>query len=180
MLSRSPFGGRNRCDSCLFAVAVAVAAIATLSASRAAAEQPSPSEKRAVDALVNGFAKSWNSPGMPGLESLFWPDADFVVITGKWLNGRNEIVSYHRQLLASFYKGSHVTPERIWIRAVLPGAAVAHVDWRASYTHDGKTDVRTALMSLLMTRERGQWRIAAAHNTLTSGPDYAFGTPPPK
>jgi len=158
-------------------VVAAVAAFAALLASSAPAKQPSPSEKKAVDALVSGFATSWNSPGMPGLESLFWPDADFVVITGKWLRGRDEIVSYHRQLLASFYKGSRVTPERTWIRPVGPGTAVAHVAWRASYTHDGKTDVRTALMSLLVTQDHGHWRIASVHNTLTGGPDYAFGPP---
>jgi uncharacterized protein (TIGR02246 family) len=159
-------------------VALALAAFVGLSASSATAKQPSVKEKRAVDALVDGFARSWNSPGMPGLESLFWPDADFVVITGKWLKGRDEIVSYHRQLLSTFYKGSHVVPQSIWVRTVHPGVTVVHVSWRATYTHDGKTEIRTALMSLVVTQQRGSWRIASVHNTLTSGPDYAFGTPP--
>lgn len=161
-------------------VASVLAAFAAVPASSASAKHRSESEKTAVDALVSGFAASWNAPGMPGLESLFWPDADFVVITGKWLKGRDEIVSYHRQLLASFYKGSHVTPERTWIRTVRPGVAIAHVAWRASYTHDRKTEVRTALMSVLVTQAHGQWRIASVHNTLTGGPDYAFGPPPAK
>ena len=159
-------------------ITLVVAVLAVISASGISASRPAPSDEKAIDALVNGFAKSWNSPGMPGLESLFWREADFVVITGKWLKGRDEIVSYHRNLLSTFYKGSHLAPEEIWIRPVRPGVAVAHVTWRAAYAHDGKTDVRTALMSLLVTEDRGQWRIEAVHNTLTSGPDYAFGTPP--
>jgi uncharacterized protein (TIGR02246 family) len=159
-------------------IAAALVVLSLASASVASAKQAPTSEQHSVDALVNGFAASWNSPGMPGLEVLFWPDADFVVITGKWLKGRNEIVSYHRQLLSSFYKGSRVEPEHIWVRAVRPGVAVAHVAWRATYTHDGKTDVRTALMSVLATEEQGRWRISSVHNTLTGGPDYAFGPSP--
>jgi hypothetical protein len=39
------------------------------------------------------FTKSWDEPGMPGFEDLFTDDADFVVITGRRLKGRNDIVT---------------------------------------------------------------------------------------
>ena len=49
---------------------------------------------------------------MPGFSDFFTQDADFVIVTGKWLKGRTEIVSYHKDLLADFYKGSRLSPER--------------------------------------------------------------------
>jgi hypothetical protein len=34
-------------------------------------------------------------------------DADFVVTTGKYLKGRNEIVAYHAGLFADDFQGRH-------------------------------------------------------------------------
>ena len=141
----------------------------TLGLSVAMAQTNNQSESD-IRGLVTGFAKSWNEPGMPGFSYLFTQDADFVVITGKWLKGRSEIVSYHRDLLATYYKGSHLSPVQVWVRFVNPDVAVVHAAWNASYTRDGKEESRTALMTLTVTKQEDKWRIAAAHNTLTGGP----------
>lgn len=130
-------------------------------------------DEQAIDAIVNGFATSWNTPGMPGFEKLFAADADFVVISGRWHKGRNDIVTYHRALLGRGYKGSHLTPEKIDVRFLRPDVAIAHVAWHADYhSPDGAPAVRTALMTLTLTKDHGRWEIAAAHNTLTGGPGY--------
>jgi hypothetical protein len=50
-------------------------------------------EEAAVRGVVSNFAESWNRPGMPGFRDLFTDDADFVVITGKWLKERNRELS---------------------------------------------------------------------------------------
>jgi stress response protein SCP2 len=42
---------------------------------------------------------------------------------------------------------------------------------------DGKQQEQTALMTLTLTNQEGAWKIAAAHNTLTSGPRYVFHSP---
>ena len=127
-------------------------------------------EEAAVRGVVSNFAESWNRPGMPGFSDLFTDDADFVVITGKWLKGRTEIVSYHKNLLETLYKGSHLAPDAVTIRFLHPDVAVAHADWEVSYTKDGTEQKRTALMTLTLTKQAGKWQIAAAHNTLTGGP----------
>jgi len=140
------------------------------------ATRPSATDQQAIEAIVNGFATSWNTPGMPGFEKLFAPDADFVVISGKWHEGRDDIVTYHRALLGRGYNGSHLTPEKIDVRLVRSDVAVVHVAWHADYrTPDNKPAVRTALMTIMLTKDHGHWEIAAAHNTLTGGPGYGFG-----
>lgn len=47
-------------------------------------------DEQAIKSVVAGFARSWNLPGMPGFGDLFTEDADFVVISGRWLKGRDE------------------------------------------------------------------------------------------
>jgi uncharacterized protein (TIGR02246 family) len=149
--------------------AVFVCAV-VLAGSVATGAQIDAKEEAAVRSVVSNFAESWNRPGMPGFSDLFTDDADFVVITGKWLKGRIEIVSYHKDLLESYYKGSHLTPDAVTVRFLQPDVAVAHANWVVSYTKDGQEQKRTALMTLAFTKQVGKWQIAAAHNTLTGGP----------
>src|SRR5262245_20725550 len=65
------------------------------------------SDEQAIKNVFATFSASWNQPGMPGFGDLFTEDADFVAISGKWMKGRDEIVSYHKDLLAKRYNGSH-------------------------------------------------------------------------
>jgi uncharacterized protein (TIGR02246 family) len=142
-------------------------------------------DEQAIESMVAGFAKSWNLPGMPGFGDLFTEDADFVVISGKWLKGRDEIVDYHRALLADLYKDSQLLVDSTTIRFLRPdsrgasglprmGIAVAHIAWGVIYTKDGKEQQRTTLAVLIFAKARGKWRIAAVHNTLTGGPGWGF------
>jgi uncharacterized protein (TIGR02246 family) len=143
---------------------------AVFAGSVATQAQSNAKEEAAVRDVVSNFAESWNRAGMPGFSDLFTDDADFVVITGKWLKGRSEIVSYHKELLGSLYKGSHLAPDTVTVRFLQPDVAVAHANWEVSYTKDGNEQKRTALMTLTFTKQAGKWQIAAAHNTLTGGP----------
>lgn len=138
------------------------------------AAQADPADQSAIEGVVAGFAKSWNTPGMPGFSDLFTQDADFVVISGRWFQGRAAIVSYHKALLSRFYKGSRLSPDKVWVRFLSPDVAVAHVAWKSWYKAEGKEEDQTALMTLTLTKDEGVWKIAAAHNTLTGGPRYAF------
>ena len=153
-------------STCLFA-----ALLCTSHPLRAQTNNP---DEAAIRTIVDNFAKSWNTPGMPGFGDLFTPDADFVVISGHWYKGRDAIVSYHQKLLGNFYKGSRLSPDSVWVRFVSPALAVAHVDWKSWYSQNSKQEEQTALMTLTLTKDDGQWKIAAAHNTLTGGPRYPF------
>ena len=44
--------------------------------------------------------------------ALFAEDGDFVVITGKYVKGRNEIVTYHARLFTDDFQGSHLDVTR--------------------------------------------------------------------
>jgi uncharacterized protein (TIGR02246 family) len=127
-------------------------------------------DEAAVRAVFTSFTRSWNHPGMPGFEELFTEDADFVVITGRWLKGRPEIVRYHRELLQSVYAGSRSLPPSTTVRFLMPDIAIAHVASGARYTRDGAEHVRTGLATATLVKREGRWLITAFHNTLTSGP----------
>jgi uncharacterized protein (TIGR02246 family) len=140
----------------------------------ASADSP---DEQAIRDVFTAFSASWNQPGMPGFGDLFTEDADFVVITGKWMKGRDEIVSYHRNLLAKNYNGSHSFMDSVTVRFLQPDVAIAHVASGATYIANGTEQKRTGLGTATMVKMNGKWLIAAFHNTPASGPGYNWGPP---
>lgn len=155
-----------------FMAAIVAASVLAVPSPATAGDTP---DAAAVQKLFEAFNASWNTPGMPGFENLFVTDADFVVITGKWLRGRDEIVSYHRELLSTLYKGSHQFIEQIIVRFPDERTAIAHVSWGADIAVESKPVRRTALGTVTLQKVQGRWFIQSVHNTLTSGPGYSFG-----
>jgi uncharacterized protein (TIGR02246 family) len=144
-----------------------LAMLSTCGATRAA---DAGTDEAAIRAVFTSFTRSWDQPGMPGFEALFTADADFVVITGRWLKGRDEIVRYHRELLQGTYAGSRSLPMSATVRLLTSDIAVAHVASGARYTRDGVEYLRTGLATATLVKREGRWLITAFHNTLTSGP----------
>lgn len=136
------------------------------------------SEEKAIKDVFTAFVNSWNQVGMPGFQDLFTEDAEFVVITGKWLKGRTEIASYHRELLQNKYNASHLKMETARIRFVKADVAIAHVVGEVTFTVDGKEQIRTGLVTATMVKMDGKWLISAIQNTQTAGLGYNWGTPP--
>jgi uncharacterized protein (TIGR02246 family) len=132
----------------------------------------------AVKGVFQAFVADWNAPGFPGLENLLIPDADFVVVTGKWFKGRDAIVAYHRDLLKTFYAGSHLTIDDVTVRFIDDAHAVAHVASSVHYTHEGHPVSRPSLATVTLDKINGTWLIDTFHNTITGGPGYMFNFAP--
>jgi hypothetical protein len=91
------------------------------------------------------------------------PDADFVVVTGKWLKGRDTVAAYHRDLLKTFYAGSQLTVDNVTFH------------FSVHYTHAGQTIDHPSLATVTLDKVDGNWRIDTLQNTITGGPGYMFG-----
>ena len=137
-----------------------------------------PGDEPAVRAVFETFRDGWNTPGFPKLEGLLAPDADFVVVTGKWLQGRDAIVAYHRNLLRTFYAGSLLVVDKVTLRFVDQHHAVAHLASTVQYTHDGQTVRRPSLATVTLSNASGSWLIDTFQNTITGGPGYMFNFAP--
>jgi uncharacterized protein (TIGR02246 family) len=135
-------------------------------------------DEAAVRAVFDMFQNGWNTPGFPNLEVLLAPDADVVVVTGKWLKGRDAIVAYHRHLLTSFYAGSRLIVDNIPVRFSDDRHAIAHFASTVQYTEDGQTTRRPSLATVTLVKPQSTWLIETFHNTITGGPGYMFSSPP--
>jgi len=85
------------------------------------------SGEQAVRSVIADFAGPINRGDTKAFAALFAEDADFVVITGKYLKGRDEIVTYHARLFTDDFQGSHLDVTSVAIRFLRTDVAVARV-----------------------------------------------------
>ena len=100
--------------------------------------------------------------------ALFKEDADFVVITRKYLKGRNEIMTHHVGLFTSSFESSHLDITSVAVRFLRPDVAVVRVATKRT-ENEGK-EMRTSFPMFVLTKEGKIRLIDAVQNTLTSGP----------
>ena len=125
---------------------------------------------RVTRELASGFAAAWNKHDMAALGRLFHDDATFVSMAGGYMRGRAEIERQHGTVLAGPYQTSTLYVEVEGTRELVPGVIVAHV--RAEVRGDDRApaEVRKALLTLVIERRAGVWRIIAAQNTAVVAP----------
>jgi uncharacterized protein (TIGR02246 family) len=112
-----------------------------------------------VQQLENG----WNKKSGAVFARPFAEDADYVVINGMYFKGRTAIETAHQQIFDTIFKETTLTLKVRQIRFLRPDVAVVHVNGH----RDGPTKelVQDALLTLVMTKEKEVWTIAAFQNT---------------
>jgi uncharacterized protein (TIGR02246 family) len=152
------------------AVAVFVS-MSALACSMAAplAEHPSSKaraeDEAAIRKIVALVEEGWNKGDGKVFAAPFAEDADYVVVNGMRVKGRNEIALGHQRIFDTVYKNSHNTGTVQSIRFLRDDVAVVHVEWRLQFRADDAAREGGAISTMVMTKQRGQWGIAAFHNT---------------
>jgi uncharacterized protein (TIGR02246 family) len=155
------------------AIVFAIVALTTPALAQATA-----GDERAIRSVITNFAAIWNRQDLHAFGELFSDHADFVVITGKHLKGRDEIQKYHSELMKSAYAGSHLVWNPVDVRFLRPDDAVAHVSTEISF-NEGK-EKRRSFATLVLTKRQSRWRIEALQNTLISAPPVGQTSVPKK
>lgn len=127
-------------------------------------------DEQAIQKLLADSTLAWNRHDMKAFSELFTDDADFVVISGKHLKGRDEIFTYHDQLHKGAFKDRQQASKWKDLRFVRPDVAIGHVAFEATSTSGDETLRRTALATVVLAATGGRWMITALHNTLLTGP----------
>ncbi len=134
---------------------------------RAVAQSDSQKEQD-VRKVLTSFVDIWNRNEVKtSFGKLFTSDADFVVLSGTYLKGRDEIVAHHVQIRAGVYGDSHLVWNPVRVKFVRPDVAVAEVATEITFGHDK----RNTFATIVLVQENSQWLIASMENTMVWGPD---------
>lgn len=147
-------------------VLAALAALAPRAAAQdSAAPRPAADDEAAVRENVRQMEAGWNAKSGDAFARPFAEDADYVVINGMQLKGRQAIDKGHQQIFDTIYKDSALALSLKQLRLLRPDVAVAHVAARLKVRLGEQTQEGNAIITMVLTKENGGWRIAAFQNT---------------
>lgn len=127
---------------------------------------PPSTDRAALETIVGRLETAWNSMDAAGFSSSFADDADFVNIRGEHHRGRPAIAAGHEAIFRTVYAGStcHFTLEAA--RLLRTEVALVHVHSTLDVPSGPLKGRHAARFSLVLTKQGGDWEIAAFHNTL--------------
>ncbi len=149
----------------LLAVFVVALMLVNVHVSDAQPSQKMSKDETAIRKVVQQVQDGWNAHDAKTHAAAFAPDADYVVVNGSHDKGRETIQARHTQLFTSIYKNSRNVATIKSIRFLRPDVAVVHTEWNLEFSAGGETRKGHALNTIVMTKEKGKWSIAAYQNT---------------
>src|SRR6185295_11919544 len=134
-----------------------------LSAQTMHSQDSHAADEAAMRDAVKQMETGWNTKSGALFAKPFAEDADYVVINGNYIKGRAAIESGHQRIFDTIYKDTNLTLTVKQIRFLRGDVAVVHVEGhRTSATKELAQD---AMLTLMMTKEKQGWVIAAFQNT---------------
>jgi uncharacterized protein (TIGR02246 family) len=145
--------------------AVVVAAFLAFGVPGSSAQTNSSTDEAAIRQVVQQVQDGWNAHDGKAFAAPFATDADYVVVNGMKVKGREAIEQGHTGIFSSIYKDSHNVGTVKSVRFLRPDVAVVHTEWNLEYRAGGESKKAQAMSTMVMTKEGGSWSIAAFQNT---------------
>ncbi len=122
-------------------------------------------DEAAIRQIVQQLQDGWNAHDGKAFATPFAADADYVVVNGMKIKGKEDIEQGHTGIFTTIYKDSNLTNKIKGIRFLRPDVAIVHVGGSLEIRTGDKSEKSQAMMTLVMTKEGGKWAIAAFQNT---------------
>jgi len=156
--------------------AAVVALLVTVSITAHAAVAQTAGEAQ-IRAIIAEQAAAWNVGDAKAFSSHFADDGSFTNIRGTVFYGQQAFEDRHREIFATFFKGSKLAMSASRIRFVRPDVAIVDIATEVSVLHGTPPGISPNNTGTIQTRlqevyvkDRGEWRIASYHNVDVKGP----------
>ncbi|HVQ39221.1 MAG TPA: SgcJ/EcaC family oxidoreductase [Pyrinomonadaceae bacterium] len=151
----------------------ALAALTLCMISAAAQETETRKARNADEAAIHENVKQmeagWNAKKGELFAKPFADDADYVVINGMYFQGRAAIEKAHQQIFDTSHKRTTLSLSVRQIRFLRPDVALVHLSGHLDALE--KELAADGSMTLVMTRGKDGWQIAAFQNTSVRAKD---------
>lgn len=123
-------------------------------------------EIEAIEHMVDRVRHATQNELVEDFLALFRPDAIWTTGGGKRLFGLEEIAEFTRQVLPGGMTGLTMTMELVHVLFIHPDVAAAKVrQVYTSNTGEPSDDEGEGTPLFVMSKENGEWRLAACQNT---------------
>lgn len=142
-------------------LSLALAAVLACALGVSAKTQTAGGDDALLRENVRQLEAGWNAKSGAAFAKPFAEDADYVIINGMQIKGREAIAEGHQRIFDTIYKDSTLSLSVKQARMLRADVAVVHVSAHLK-SAQGAGD---AVITLVMTKENGAWKIAAFQNT---------------
>lgn len=119
----------------------------------------------AIRAMIKAVEAGWNAGDGDAFAAPFAANADYVIVDGRHIKGRDAIAHGHRQIFATIYKGSHNSATIRTIQLLRDDVAVAHIEWHLKFGQADAPREGRAVNTMCLTKDENTWQIVAFQNT---------------
>jgi len=135
----------------------------------------SHADETAIQELIEAMTAAWRGGSAEAYGARYQADATFTNVFGDFYVGRQDFDRRHEEVFAGIFKGTKLSMQIRKLRFLRRDVAVADIVTTLAGAklrpHDVKVGPDGALHSALLmvlTKEQGQWEIAAYHNVWQS------------
>lgn len=115
--------------------------------------------------MVKNMENGWAKKDGNLFAKSFAENADYVVINGRYLQGKMAIAKGHQEIFDSFYKETNIKTEVQSIRYIRPDVAIVHLSSHLTGTSNGQKIDGRSIIALTVEKSNGNWQIDAFQNT---------------
>lgn len=118
------------------------------------------------------FKDAWNQYNPDGIADLFYDDADFVNVTGKWWDNKTDIWKAHDFGLRIIFQHSQLKVLKVKVKTLADDIAIVHARIQIIGQTENKGEQageRRTMFLFVAKKERGQWLVVSAQNTDITG-----------
>ncbi len=127
-------------------------------------------DELAIHKVIAALEAGWNAGDGSTFAASFAEDADYVIIDGHYIKGRQAIAQGHQRIFDMIYRDSHNVATVHQIRFIGDDVGIAHVEWRLTFQQDEAVHNARAMSTIVMIKAHGTWSIAAFQNTSVVSP----------
>ena len=134
-------------------------------------------DRKAVEAQIDAFIRSWNRHDFSDMKNYVADDCDFVNVVGMHWKGREEIQYAHQAYHEKFFKNTPMEKLRVTVRFLKPDVAIVHLLWHIGAFTPPDGSVRgdnDDLATIVLVKRNGRWMITAVENVEVSADAEPF------
>jgi uncharacterized protein (TIGR02246 family) len=129
-----------------------------------------PEDEKAIRAIIAKLAEDWTAGDARAWAEPFAEDADFTVVNGLQLKGREAVVRGHEQIFATIFKDTKQQLAVRSIRFLRDDVAVVHVEGSVVKKGEEFPASPQVVPLFVLVKSKGGWQITVFQNTRVQKP----------
>lgn len=124
-------------------------------------------DEKALHDLFQKIRDEWNRGDGRAFAASFTEDADYIIVNGMHLQGREAIATVHQQLFETLFRGSRLEGFIKDIRFLSNDIALMHLHGRPQIPgQDAPAPEKYSIQTMVGIRQADGWRFTSFQNTL--------------